>query len=333
MQYGNIMLRPLLGHGSSSCAGGSSSGAAAAGVCLIDYDYVTTAPVAFDIANHFCEWAADYHSGASPPHLLRYSQLPDEEEQRRFVLQYLQAALSQLVLVGHAPQAPACSTACVLGDGAGPAAHDMRGEPQERSAAPALGQRRCGAHDGPLGDGALHAIGGRAGPAAPHVSAEPGNAAGLAAAPQEDAAAHAHDEALARFLRPLALAQAQARGQPHAGPGAPRQVAVAAAASPQPPCSGLGAWLQQFVLPGHGMSHVGGGAAGGAVPLLQGVDMAAAADALALSALAHVALSHVHWGVWGVLQHRVSRIEGFDFLAYGLQRLANYQQCMRLLDV
>ena len=37
--------------------------------------------MAFDIANHWCEYAADYHTDT--PHLLDYSLMPDEQQQVR----------------------------------------------------------------------------------------------------------------------------------------------------------------------------------------------------------------------------------------------------------
>jgi len=39
-----------------------------------DYEYASFNPVAYDIANHFCEMAADYHS--EKPHLLDYTKYP-----------------------------------------------------------------------------------------------------------------------------------------------------------------------------------------------------------------------------------------------------------------
>jgi thiamine kinase-like enzyme len=54
---------------------------------LQDYEYASFNPVAYDIANHFCEMAADYHS--ANPHILDYSKYPDMDEQKRFVKTYL----------------------------------------------------------------------------------------------------------------------------------------------------------------------------------------------------------------------------------------------------
>ena len=47
-----------------SGGGGGGGGDAAHSVTLIDYEYSTLNDVAFDVANHFCEWAYDYHGGA-----------------------------------------------------------------------------------------------------------------------------------------------------------------------------------------------------------------------------------------------------------------------------
>jgi len=59
-------------------------------VTLIDYEYASFNPIAFDIANHFCEMAADYHT--STPHVLDFAKYPDIEEQRRFVWTYLSSS-------------------------------------------------------------------------------------------------------------------------------------------------------------------------------------------------------------------------------------------------
>jgi choline/ethanolamine kinase len=59
---------------------------------LIDYEYSGFNPIAFDIANHWCEWAADYHTAS--PHLLDFSQLPTRPQQAAFVRHYLAALLA-----------------------------------------------------------------------------------------------------------------------------------------------------------------------------------------------------------------------------------------------
>ncbi|KAL5228665.1 hypothetical protein ABZP36_016930 [Zizania latifolia] len=56
-------------------------------VTLIDYEHASFNPVAFDIADHFCEMSADYHS--TTPHVLDFTKYPGIDEQHRFVQMYL----------------------------------------------------------------------------------------------------------------------------------------------------------------------------------------------------------------------------------------------------
>ncbi|CAK8532736.1 unnamed protein product [Lathyrus sativus] len=70
LQYGNIMMDEET-----------------RSITLIDYEYSSYNPVAYDLANHFCEMAADYHSDT--PHVLDYTKYPDLEERRRFIYTYL----------------------------------------------------------------------------------------------------------------------------------------------------------------------------------------------------------------------------------------------------
>eukprot|EP00884_Botryococcus_braunii_P001066 jgi/Botrbrau1/10960/Bobra.0383s0014.1 len=71
-----------------------SDAAGAAGplsVRFIDYEYAGINHVAFDMANHWMEYAADYHG--EHPHLMDYSKLPSEAHQAKFVRSYVRAAL------------------------------------------------------------------------------------------------------------------------------------------------------------------------------------------------------------------------------------------------
>ncbi|EEF38095.1 probable choline kinase 1 isoform X2 [Ricinus communis] len=70
LQYGNIMMDEET-----------------RSITIIDYEYASYNPIAYDIANHFCEMAANYHS--ETPHVLDYSKYPGLEERRRFVHVYL----------------------------------------------------------------------------------------------------------------------------------------------------------------------------------------------------------------------------------------------------
>ena len=71
MQPGNILVGP----------GG--------GVTFIDFEYARFAPRGYDVANHWCEWAADYHGEA--PHHMDYSKFPSPEQRRAFARAYLGA--------------------------------------------------------------------------------------------------------------------------------------------------------------------------------------------------------------------------------------------------
>lgn len=76
LQYGNIMIDDKTRT-----------------ITLIDYEYASYNPVAYDLANHFCEWAANYHTDT--PHRLDYKMYPDLEERRRFVQSYLSCTGNQ----------------------------------------------------------------------------------------------------------------------------------------------------------------------------------------------------------------------------------------------
>lgn len=76
LQYGNIMMDEET-----------------RSITLIDYEYASYNSAAFDIANHFCEMAADYHTDT--PHILDYGKYPGLEERARFVRMYLSSSGDQ----------------------------------------------------------------------------------------------------------------------------------------------------------------------------------------------------------------------------------------------
>ncbi|KAJ0025081.1 hypothetical protein Pint_07869 [Pistacia integerrima] len=76
LQYGNIMIDEET-----------------RAITIIDYEYASFNTVAYDLANHFCEMAANYHTDT--PHILDYSIYPGLEERRRFVRVYLSYAGNQ----------------------------------------------------------------------------------------------------------------------------------------------------------------------------------------------------------------------------------------------
>ncbi|XP_028798645.1 probable choline kinase 2 isoform X1 [Neltuma alba] len=70
LQYGNIMIDEETNS-----------------LTIIDYEYASYNPVAYDIANHFCEMAANYHT--ETPHILDFTKYPDLEMRQNFVYAYL----------------------------------------------------------------------------------------------------------------------------------------------------------------------------------------------------------------------------------------------------
>lgn len=56
-------------------------------VRLIDYDYSTFGEVYFDIGNHFCEYAADYHTNPRQA-LFDWNRIPSEKVSREFCQEY-----------------------------------------------------------------------------------------------------------------------------------------------------------------------------------------------------------------------------------------------------
>ncbi|KAG2502261.1 hypothetical protein JM18_009904 [Phytophthora kernoviae] len=70
LQYGNIMKNE------------------AGEAVLIDFEYTSYNPRGYDLGNHFCEWAYDYHKTVNA-HLGDFSKYPTEEQQRTFCRAYL----------------------------------------------------------------------------------------------------------------------------------------------------------------------------------------------------------------------------------------------------
>ncbi|KAG9143759.1 hypothetical protein Leryth_011425 [Lithospermum erythrorhizon] len=73
LQYGNIMINEKTRY-----------------ITIIDYEYASYNPVAYDIANHFCEMAANYHT--ETPHVLDFSKYPGPEERFQYLRTYLSYA-------------------------------------------------------------------------------------------------------------------------------------------------------------------------------------------------------------------------------------------------
>ncbi|KAI0336104.1 kinase-like protein, partial [Cubamyces sp. BRFM 1775] len=76
-QYGNLLRLRTLNEGQP----------AHRQIIVVDFEYASPNPAAFDIANHFHEWTADYHGPT--PHLLDPSRYPTAEQRRNFYHAYL----------------------------------------------------------------------------------------------------------------------------------------------------------------------------------------------------------------------------------------------------
>ena len=59
---------------------------------FIDYEYAGFNPIALDIANHWCEYAADYHT--AEPHLLDFTRFPGDKQQKLFTRAYVRAVIA-----------------------------------------------------------------------------------------------------------------------------------------------------------------------------------------------------------------------------------------------
>ena len=59
-------------------------------IVFIDYEYGGMNYAAYDIANHFCEWASDFTDDNPTPHLMNFTEkYPNSIEQVRFIRKYL----------------------------------------------------------------------------------------------------------------------------------------------------------------------------------------------------------------------------------------------------
>ncbi|KAI9096513.1 kinase-like domain-containing protein [Phlyctochytrium arcticum] len=72
LQYGNILRKVKDGS-----------------IVIVDYEYSSINYRGYDFGNHFCEWAADYHSDAS--HEMHFDRYPTQAEQDNFLSAYIDA--------------------------------------------------------------------------------------------------------------------------------------------------------------------------------------------------------------------------------------------------
>lgn len=117
-QYGNLLLLRLDEHGqlpamasgmprdggASPRVGDSPGGARRSRsrsrarqphqrLVVIDFEYASPNPRAYDIANHFHEWRANYHDAAKPWSLTAHGAFPTQSERRRWLRAYVEQGL------------------------------------------------------------------------------------------------------------------------------------------------------------------------------------------------------------------------------------------------
>lgn len=72
LQHGNILLNDL------------------GKIVFIDYEYGGMSYAAYDIANHFCEWASDFTDSNPRPHIMNFEEFyPNLEQREQFIREYL----------------------------------------------------------------------------------------------------------------------------------------------------------------------------------------------------------------------------------------------------
>ncbi|EGG03867.1 uncharacterized protein MELLADRAFT_89841 [Melampsora larici-populina 98AG31] len=74
-------------------------------ILVIDFEYASANPRAFDIANHFHEWCADYHHPTLSYSLSEHGNYPTETERKTFYKAYLSTErITHLSLDGNLPE-------------------------------------------------------------------------------------------------------------------------------------------------------------------------------------------------------------------------------------
>lgn len=66
-------------------------------IIVVDFEYAASNSAAFDLANHFQEWTADYHSPT--PHILDPSRYPSQKERMNFYRAYVSHTFPKLTTV------------------------------------------------------------------------------------------------------------------------------------------------------------------------------------------------------------------------------------------
>lgn len=275
-------------------------------ITFIDYEYSGFNPVAYDIANHWCEWAADYHT--DEPHVLDFSKLPDPQQQYLFVEAYLRAVLTKAGI--QVPLTTAAAAAAGVGTVVG--SSSMSGtpaaSPEPANLSGLAGFKLTGSGLNPDGRGRSEAAWSTLSSRGGSVLSFPETDAGWETASQSSVmTARSH--------------RTDAEDAVAAADGHAAAADDSSSLGPVPSSSSLRdiwCWLEYVT----GLSKdaaCSGGQQLSAAAFQQLVSRTVAA------ADAYMAASHLLWALWGVIQAKVSDVD-FDFTGYGQQRWRMYLQ-------
>jgi hypothetical protein len=307
----------------AATAGDEDGGAAC--ITFIDYEYSGFNPVAYDIANHWCEWAADYHT--ETPHILDFNRLPDKQQQLLFVEAYLRALLAKLGV--QVPQPPpgfgiAAAAAGGSNGGAGVTTAAPPASPEAASlsslAGFALASRQQNPDSSHRSEPAWSTLSSR-GPES--VISFPETDAGWETASQSSVVttksqkAEAEDGGIAGVGSSGVSAAAVAGVL---GGAAADGVRVGMASSIGDLCD-VWCWLDRAI----GLGGCGSNGSSSSSRQLSVAAWQQLVQQVVSAADAYMAASHLLWALWGVIQAKVSDVD-FDFTGYGQQRWRMYLQ-------
>jgi hypothetical protein len=298
----------------AAAAASADEGDSASCITFIDYEYSGFNPMAYDIANHWCEWAADYHT--EEPHVLDFSKLPDPQQQYFFVDSYLRVLLTKLgVQVPPMSAADAAAAAAAAGNLAGSAAGASAAASPEPPNLSSLAGFKLTVGLNPGSSGKSEAAWSTLSSMGGSVLSFPETDAGWETASQSSVVTTKSNRTEGDESVPAAAAAA-------ASGGADSSAGVHSSSKIRPSSKDLSdvwCWLEYAA-----DLTSSNGSSGGCRQLSSAAWQQLVAKVVA-AADAYMAASHLLWALWGVIQAKVSDVD-FDFTGYGQQRWRMYLQ-------
>jgi hypothetical protein len=271
---------------------------------LIDYEYSGFNPVAFDIANHWCEWAADYHT--QEPHVLDFDKVPDEQQRRAFVEAYLRALLDGLgISIAEGDAALGYGHASVGAAGAAAGVRFANVLEATPEGGLRLGSRGAGGSS--VGGGSIQdETDERGSVEGMSIWSMMSSRGGSVLSMPVDVDASTYADSTAWETCSETASQCSSRG---GGWQQQQQAAVAASE-----LRSVWSWLELHQPDGRLLANS------------RQLDVACFSrliGSLTAASGAYMACSHLLWALWGVIQSRISDVD-FDFEGYGMQRWQQY---------